>query len=343
MRPSGNARGRSACSSGLVAPGDAVSLSATVAERSSAWSPPLVITQAPRPDQGEPGRSGQGDRFAGQGHVARRQHGGASSRSPSTASTPSSPISARRRIGIRGGPARATGTTAFGGTSGAAPDGLGLRGVAGRRQSRAHACGNQGPADEHRRDRTSTPTRRLSLASLAPITRIGGGEVRVDGLRQHRSAAWDAEEPTGSLSFGYKALDRAPTLPARRSRPQLQRQTREPTPSRRASATQRRRQRRRSTVSAPGSITVAANRSAEFNVELKVDVAPAADVEHQRRSQKRQRRPAAGGGVRRLREDRRRHRQHPPGVASPAAQCGGSAAVKAPNGEPERWRGSAGR
>jgi minor extracellular serine protease Vpr len=42
---------------------------------------------------------------------------------------------------------------------------------------------------------------------LAPITRIGSGEVRVDRANKITLAAWDAVDPAGiSLSFGYNAL-----------------------------------------------------------------------------------------------------------------------------------------
>ena len=41
---------------------------------------------------------------------------------------------------------------------------------------------------------------------LAPITRIGGGEVRLDKAIATRTAAWDQAALTGSLSFGYQAL-----------------------------------------------------------------------------------------------------------------------------------------
>jgi subtilisin family serine protease len=40
----------------------------------------------------------------------------------------------------------------------------------------------------------------------APITRLGGGEVRVDRALDSMTAAWDADDLTGSLSFGYHAL-----------------------------------------------------------------------------------------------------------------------------------------
>ena len=38
---------------------------------------------------------------------------------------------------------------------------------------------------------------------LAPITRIGGGEVRVDKAVASQTAAWDKDDEAGSLSFGY--------------------------------------------------------------------------------------------------------------------------------------------
>ncbi|MFO7679743.1 MAG: S8 family serine peptidase [Chloroflexota bacterium] len=39
--------------------------------------------------------------------------------------------------------------------------------------------------------------------ALAPITRIGGGEVRVDRALAAPVAAWDNDVPSGALSFGY--------------------------------------------------------------------------------------------------------------------------------------------
>lgn len=41
---------------------------------------------------------------------------------------------------------------------------------------------------------------------LAPITRIGGGEVRVNLAAASHTAAWDADDPAASLSFGYNAI-----------------------------------------------------------------------------------------------------------------------------------------
>ena len=50
---------------------------------------------------------------------------------------------------------------------------------------------------------------------LAPITRIGGGEVRVDQALASTTAAWDSKERTGSLSFGYFASSDPATLKRR--------------------------------------------------------------------------------------------------------------------------------
>ena len=54
-------------------------------------------------------------------------------------------------------------------------------------------------------------------ACLAPITRIGGGEVRVNRAVRSTTAAWDEDGRGGSLSFGYSA--------DRRRRPSVSRKT----------------------------------------------------------------------------------------------------------------------
>ncbi len=48
--------------------------------------------------------------------------------------------------------------------------------------------------------------------ALAPITRIGGGEVRVDRALASSTAAWDTQRRTGSLSFGYLNVSAPITL-----------------------------------------------------------------------------------------------------------------------------------
>jgi hypothetical protein len=42
--------------------------------------------------------------------------------------------------------------------------------------------------------------------ALAPITRIGGGEVRVDQALYAPAAAWDNDVPTGALGFGFVSV-----------------------------------------------------------------------------------------------------------------------------------------
>jgi hypothetical protein len=42
---------------------------------------------------------------------------------------------------------------------------------------------------------------------LAPISRIGGGEVRVNRAFASRTAAWEADDKIPSLSFGYNSAD----------------------------------------------------------------------------------------------------------------------------------------
>lgn len=48
--------------------------------------------------------------------------------------------------------------------------------------------------------------------TLAPITRIGGGEVRVDRAVASPAAAWDADDQTGSLSFSFQDVNDGLTL-----------------------------------------------------------------------------------------------------------------------------------
>ena len=97
------------------------------------------------------------------------------------------------------------GATAFGGTSGASPM------VAGSAALLLQAYPGRSPAEiksllmnTAETDIQTDPVRLPGV--LAPITRIGGGEVRVDRALQSKTAAWDADDLTGSLSFGYQAL-----------------------------------------------------------------------------------------------------------------------------------------
>jgi hypothetical protein len=47
----------------------------------------------------------------------------------------------------------------------------------------------------------------LFPGQLAPITRIGAGEVRVNRAAASTTAAWDEKDRAGSLSYGYQAVD----------------------------------------------------------------------------------------------------------------------------------------
>ena len=114
-------------------------------------------------------------------------------------------------IGAPGGSVSAevgtgTGETAFSGTSGATPM------VSGAVALLLQAYPHRSPAAiKSLLMNTADPEVYLNPAQLpgvlAPITRIGAGELRVDRALRSTTAAWDAHRETGSLSFGYHALD----------------------------------------------------------------------------------------------------------------------------------------
>ncbi len=97
------------------------------------------------------------------------------------------------------------GETAFGGTSGASPM------VAGSAALLVEAYPDRSPAQIKALLMNSAETSiqldpALHPGVLAPITRIGGGELRVDRAYHSTTAAWDRDDNTGSLSFGYHAV-----------------------------------------------------------------------------------------------------------------------------------------
>ena len=96
------------------------------------------------------------------------------------------------------------GQTAFGGTSGATPM------ISGSAALLLQAYPNRSPFEiksllmnNAETDIQINPA--LQPGVLAPITRIGAGEVRVNRAYNSTTAAWDADDLTGSLSFGYVA------------------------------------------------------------------------------------------------------------------------------------------
>jgi len=110
-----------------------------------------------------------------------------------------------------------TGREAFGGTSGAAPMVAGaaaliLEGTGGTKATakgtapgRAVGLGLR-PIEVKALLMNNAYTGVLNDAlagTLAPITRIGGGEVRVDRALKAPVAAWDNDRPQGALSFGF--------------------------------------------------------------------------------------------------------------------------------------------
>jgi subtilisin family serine protease len=106
---------------------------------------------------------------------------------------------------------------------------------------------------------------------LAPITRIGGGEVRVNRAFGSTTAAWEADNLTPSIAFGYNALTGSKTFQATVEVHNYGSSSRTYTiaPSFRyasdaASGAV--------DISAPSSITVRGNDTGKFNVKLKTNV-----------------------------------------------------------------------
>ena len=97
-----------------------------------------------------------------------------------------------------------TGTGAFGGTSGAAPM------VAGSAALLLQSAPGLTPAEAKARLMNTgyTDIQTDPNTGLAPITRIGGGEVRADKAVRNEIAAWDTDTLQGALSFGFIDVDK---------------------------------------------------------------------------------------------------------------------------------------
>lgn len=110
-----------------------------------------------------------------------------------------------------------TGEGPFGGTSGAAPmvsgsAALVLQGFGGTKTTAKGSSSGNGlglglkPVEVKALLMNNAETDIINdalLGTLAPITRIGGGEVRVDRALTAPVVAWDNDVPSGSLSFGF--------------------------------------------------------------------------------------------------------------------------------------------
>lgn len=162
-----------------------------------------------------------------------------------------------------------TGTEAFGGTSGAAPM------VSGAAAILVQAFPDRSPAEIKALLMNTADANILTNPAtlpgvLAPITRIGAGEVRVNRALDSSIAAWDTRELTGSLSFGYfsaaESRNFTRSVTVRNYGPTAR--TLSISPGFRyaddaASGAV--------TVRAPSSISVGANGTTTFNVLLRVD------------------------------------------------------------------------
>ena len=104
-----------------------------------------------------------------------------------------------------------TGQVAFGGTSGATPM------IAGSAALLIQAHPGVAPLEIKALLMNTAETNiKINPATqpgvVAPITRIGGGEVRVNRAFASTTTAWDADDLTPSLSFGYNALNDSKTF-----------------------------------------------------------------------------------------------------------------------------------
>jgi hypothetical protein len=187
---------------GLIAEGDAVSFSKGIGDT---FVPSLVITLSTADRI-------KGQLAAGQAVLATVSNLFAIPLSGSIVSSSSrgpgySYSSIKPDIGAPGGAVSAvagtgTGEAPFSGTSGASPV------IAGSAALVLQVCPTCSPTEvKARLMNTAEPTVFINPATqpgvLAPITRIGGGEVRVNRAAATRTAAWDAGDPESvSLSFG---------------------------------------------------------------------------------------------------------------------------------------------
>ena len=119
-----------------------------------------------------------------------------------------------------------TGEGPFGGTSGASPmvagsaalllEGFGGTKTSGKGTPSGNALGHGlSPVEVKALLMNNGDTNIINdaaLGDLAAITRIGGGEVRVDDALAAPAAAWDADVPQGALSFGFVDVTDVVTL-----------------------------------------------------------------------------------------------------------------------------------
>jgi minor extracellular serine protease Vpr len=185
---------------GLVAPGDAVSFSKGGGDT---FVPTMVIqqslSQAIQANIAAPVHVSVSDAVSIPlvGSMV-----GSSARGPSTPYNTIKPDIGAPGASVSAVVGTGTGTEAFGGTSGATPMVTGsaalLRQAFPHRSIAALKAVLMNTAEtDILNNAANTP------GYLAPITRIGGGEVRVDRALESPAAAWEKRTKAGSLSFGF--------------------------------------------------------------------------------------------------------------------------------------------
>lgn len=127
---------------------------------------------------------------------------GSSSRGPSMLTNQVKPEIGAPGASVSAIAGRYTATGAFGGTSGAAPM------VSGSAALVLDAFGDRSPAEVKAVLMNTADTEIMNAPAafggdLAPVSRIGGGEVRVDAAIASPVAAWDTDLQSGVLSFGF--------------------------------------------------------------------------------------------------------------------------------------------
>lgn len=158
-----------------------------------------------------------------------------------------------------------TDTGPFGGTSGAAPM------VTGSAALLLQSESTLTPAEVKARlvNTAETDIDTAPGEGLAPITRIGGGEVRVDRAFGSAVSAWDADTDSPALSFGFADVTGTTTMTKTVNVQNYGSQNIdfEITPTFRFSNDET----GAVSVSAPSSVTVGAENSASFDVEVTID------------------------------------------------------------------------
>ena len=197
---------------GLVAPGDAVSFSnggQCPATPNGTCKPSLVVTLATANTLKGPLAAGtavsasisESNAIALVGSMATT-----SARGPDVSFNRIKPDIGAPGASVSAVVGTGNGNAGFGGTSGATPM------VAGSAALLLQAYPNRSPGEiksilMNTADTQIFTNPALFPGQLAPITRIGAGEVRVDEAAASQTAAWDEDRNTGSLSFGYHAVD----------------------------------------------------------------------------------------------------------------------------------------